>query len=84
MSPGLAGGFLITEPTGKLKLIVLYTSIYRLLMATHSSIHAGKSHGLRSLVGYSPWGRKESDMTVTSLSLSHVCQLANLTLQTLI
>ena len=22
-----------------------------------------KSHGLRSLVGYSPWGRKESDMT---------------------
>ena len=24
---------------------------------------AGKSHGWRSLVGYSPWGRKESDMT---------------------
>ena len=23
----------------------------------------GKSHGLRSLVGYSLWGRKESDMT---------------------
>ena len=23
----------------------------------------GKSHGVRSLVGYSPWGRKESDMT---------------------
>ena len=22
-----------------------------------------KSHGWRSLVGYSPWGRKESDMT---------------------
>ena len=22
----------------------------------------GKSHGQRSLVGYSPWGRKESDM----------------------
>ena len=36
-------------------------------MATHSSIHAvfmpGKSHGLRSLVGYSPWGCRESDMT---------------------
>ena len=30
-------------------------------MATHSSILAGKSHGQRSLVGYSPWGRKESD-----------------------
>ena len=23
----------------------------------------GKSHGRRSLVGYSPWGHKESDMT---------------------
>ena len=23
----------------------------------------GKFHGQRSLVGYSPWGRKESDMT---------------------
>ena len=23
----------------------------------------GKSHGRRSLVGYSPWGRKESDTT---------------------
>ena len=23
----------------------------------------GKSHGQRSLVGYSPWGGKESDMT---------------------
>ena len=23
----------------------------------------GKSHGQRSLIGYSPWGRKESDTT---------------------
>ena len=23
----------------------------------------GKFHGQKSLVGYSPWGRKESDMT---------------------
>ena len=23
----------------------------------------GKSHGRRSLVGYSPWGHKKSDMT---------------------
>jgi len=29
----------------------------------------GKSHGWRSLVGYSPWGRQESDMT-EPLSLS--------------
>ena len=32
-------------------------------MATQSSILAGGVHGQRSLVGYSPWGRKESDMT---------------------
>ena len=32
-------------------------------MATHSSTLAGKFHGQRSLVGYSPWGGKESDMT---------------------
>ena len=32
-------------------------------MATHSSILAGKSHGQRSLAGYSPWDCKESDMT---------------------
>ena len=30
-----------------------------------------KSHGQRSLVGYSPWGHKESDMTeLLTLSLS--------------
>ena len=29
----------------------------------------GKSHGWRSLVGYSPWGHKESDTT----ELQHVC-----------
>ena len=28
----------------------------------------GKSHGKSSLVGYSPWGLKESDMTSLSLS----------------
>ena len=32
-------------------------------MATHSSMLAWKSHGRRSLVGYSPWGRKDSDTT---------------------
>ena len=31
-------------------------------MAAHSSI-LGESHGRRSLVGYSPWGRKELDTT---------------------
>ena len=33
----------------------------------------GKSHGLRSLKGYSPWGHKEKDMTERlTLSLSRV------------
>ena len=32
-------------------------------MAAHSSILAWESHGQRTLVGYSPWGHKESDMT---------------------
>ena len=32
-------------------------------MAPHSSILPGKSHGWRSLVGCSPWGCEESDMT---------------------
>ena len=32
-------------------------------MATHSSIRTWRSHGQRSLAGYSPWGHKESDTT---------------------
>ena len=32
-------------------------------MTTHSSTLPGESHGWRSLVGYSPRGHKESDMT---------------------
>ena len=32
-------------------------------MATHSSILAWKIPGWRSLVGCSPWGREESDIT---------------------
>ena len=39
-------------------------------MATHSSILAGKFHGQRSLVGYSPWGCKELDMTEPDRFLS--------------
>ena len=36
----------------------------------------GESHGQRSLVGYSPWGRKESDMTEQlTLSLSVLTHL---------
>ena len=31
--------------------------------AIHPSVLARESHGQRSLAGYSPWGRKELDMT---------------------
>ena len=40
-------------------------------MATHSSILAWKIHGWRDLVGYSPWGLKESGMT-EQLTLTHL------------
>ena len=30
----------------------------------------GESHGQRSLAGYSPWGRKELDMTEATISSS--------------
>ena len=33
-------------------------------MATYSVFLPGKSHGQRSLVGYRPWGHKESHTTV--------------------
>ena len=36
-------------------------------MATHSSILAWKTHGWRSLAGYSPWGHKELDSTECTL-----------------
>jgi len=32
----------------------------------------GESHGQRSLVGYSPWGLKESDMTEQPIHTPHV------------
>ena len=32
-------------------------------MATHSNILAWRIHGQRSLVGYSSWSHKQSDMT---------------------
>ena len=38
----------------------------------------GESHGGRSLVGYSPWGRKESETTERhSLSLSYTIGVSN-------
>ena len=40
-------------------------------MATHSSILPGKSHRQKSLVGYSPWGCKESDSTEHTHTHTH-------------
>ena len=42
-------------------------------MATHSSILAWKSHGQRSLVGYSPWVCKESNMTKWLIQIMNMC-----------
>ena len=43
-------------------------------MATHSGILACKFHGQRNLVGYSPWGHKESDMTERLITHASVLQ----------
>ena len=40
-------------------------------MATHSSILDGKFHGQKSLVGYSPWGCKESGTTKAAEHTPH-------------
>ena len=45
-------------------------------MATHSVFLLGESHGQRSLVGHSPWGCKEWNMTeqlTLSLWFSFLC-----------
>ena len=48
-------------------------------MATHSSILPGKSHGQRSLIGYSPRGCKELDITerLHSLTAFFIVQLSH-------
>ena len=42
----------------------------------------GKPHGQRSLMGYSPWDCKESDMTVWLISL-HICYMIHMINSTL-
>ena len=44
-------------------------------MATHSSVLSWRIPGTGSLVGYSPWGRRESDVTErlsTYMHISHI------------
>ena len=43
--------------------ITLQTLFLEKAMALHTVLLPGKSHGWRSLVGCSPWGRKGSDTT---------------------
>ena len=51
-------------------------------MATCSSIPAWRTQGQRSLVGYSPWGCKESDMAeqLDSNSMLYISLLARFSL----
>ena len=46
-------------------------------MATTPVFLSRESHGQRSLAGYSPWGRKESDTAeqLTHLPFIHVCSI---------
>ena len=44
-------------------------------MITHSL--PGKSHGQKSLVGYSPWGDKESHRTEDSIAHTHVREIVH-------
>ena len=46
-----------------LEIVTVSECILENEMATHSSILPGESHRQRSLVGYRPWGHKESDTT---------------------
>jgi len=41
-------------------------------MATHSSILAGKFHGQRNLVGYSPWGCKRIQHNLETKQQQHL------------
>ena len=41
----------------------MYITLSEKEMATTPVLLPGKFHGWRSLVGYSPWGHRESDMT---------------------
>ena len=42
---------------------ITHNYIYAYIWQSTLALLPGKSHGWRSLIGYSPWGRKESDTT---------------------
>ena len=55
--------FLIIELVHWSKLGASTRDFWRRKWKPTPALLPGKCHGWRSLVGYSPWGRKESDMT---------------------
>ena len=65
MSSELASRFFTTEPPAKPKITLTsdIPDIRRRQWHPTPVLLPGKSHGRRSLVGCSPWGRTESDMT---------------------
>ena len=63
MIPALVGRFFTTESPGKPPLSVPKEPAQRRRWHPTPVLVPGKSHGRRSLVGCSPWGRKELDTT---------------------
>ena len=71
--PGFPGGSLVKNPPGDVGSVPGLGRFPGKEMATHSSILAWKSHGLRSLVGYSPRGHKRvRHNLVTEQQLSYL------------
>ena len=67
MGQGFTGGSVVKNSLAKQEMQILSLGQEDALekeMATHSSILPGKSHGQRSLVGCSPWGHIELDVTL--------------------
>ena len=61
--PTLADKFLTTEPPGKPRIRIQFSSVWRRQWHPTPVLLPGKSHGRRSLEGCGPWGRWGSDMT---------------------
>ena len=66
LTTGFPGGTVVKNPPAKQETQVQSLGWEDPLeeeIATHPVFLPGKSHGQRSLVGYSPWDRKELDTT---------------------
>ena len=47
----------------RIRLILTLAEVYTRRRKSTPEFLPGESHGQRSLVGYGPWGHKETDMT---------------------